>query len=33
MWTTDTLTTDLDVLAELRAQGVVSLDMETAAIA
>jgi adenosylhomocysteine nucleosidase len=33
MWTTDTLTTDLDMLAELRAQGVVSLDMETAAIA
>jgi nucleoside phosphorylase len=33
MWTTDTLTTDLDVIAGLRAQGVVSLDMETAAIA
>jgi adenosylhomocysteine nucleosidase len=33
MWTTDVLTTDLDVLAELRAQGVISLDMETAAIA
>jgi adenosylhomocysteine nucleosidase len=33
MWTTDQLTTDLDVLADLRAQGVVSLDMETAAIA
>ena len=33
MWTTDTLTTDLDALAELREQGVVSLDMETAAIA
>jgi adenosylhomocysteine nucleosidase len=33
MWTTDTLTTDLEVLAELREQGVVSLDMETAAIA
>jgi adenosylhomocysteine nucleosidase len=33
MWTTDTLTTDLDELAELREQGVVSLDMETAAIA
>jgi len=33
MWTTDGLTTDLDVLAELRARGVVSLDMETAAIA
>jgi adenosylhomocysteine nucleosidase len=33
MWTTDTLTTDLDELAELRAQGVVALDMETAAVA
>jgi adenosylhomocysteine nucleosidase len=33
MWTTDTLTTDLDVLAELHAQGVVALEMETAAIA
>jgi adenosylhomocysteine nucleosidase len=33
MWTTDTLTTELEVLAELREQGVVSLDMETAAIA
>lgn len=33
MWTTDELTTDLDELAELRARGVVSLDMETAAIA
>jgi adenosylhomocysteine nucleosidase len=33
MWTTDTLTTDPDELAELREQGVVSLDMETAAIA
>jgi len=33
MWTTDGLTTDLDVLADLRARGVVSLDMETAAIA
>ena len=33
MWTTHTLTTDLDVLAELRGQGVISLDMETAAIA
>jgi adenosylhomocysteine nucleosidase len=33
MWTTNGLTTDVDVLAELRAQGVVSLDMETAAIA
>ena len=33
MWTTDGLTTDPDVLARLRAEGVVSLDMETAAIA
>jgi adenosylhomocysteine nucleosidase len=33
MWTTDTLTTDLDELAQLREQGVVSLDMETAAVA
>lgn len=33
MWTTDVLNTDLDVVAELREQGVVSLDMETAAIA
>ena len=33
MWTTDELTTDLSVLAELRARGVVALDMETAAIA
>ncbi len=33
MWTTDVLNTDLAVLADLRAQGVVSLDMETAAIA
>jgi len=33
MWTTDVLLTDLDHLAGLRAQGVVSLDMETAAIA
>ena len=33
MWTTDTLTTDLVVLAALRDQGVVALDMETAAIA
>jgi nucleoside phosphorylase len=33
MWTTDTLTTDLDMLADLITQGVVSLDMETAAIA
>jgi nucleoside phosphorylase len=33
MWTTDGLTTNLDDIAELRAQGVVSLDMETAVIA
>jgi nucleoside phosphorylase len=33
MWTTDGLTTDLDEIATLRAKGVVSLDMETAAIA
>jgi adenosylhomocysteine nucleosidase len=33
MWTTDTITTDPDVLAGLRAGGVISLDMETAAIA
>jgi adenosylhomocysteine nucleosidase len=33
MWTTDVLNTDLDVVAGLRADGVVSLDMETAAIA
>ena len=33
MWTTDVLITDLDVISGLRAQGVVSLDMETAAIA
>ena len=33
MWTTNGLTTDPDDLAALRAQGVVSLDMETAAIA
>jgi adenosylhomocysteine nucleosidase len=33
MWTTNVLNTDLDVVAGLRAQGVVSLDMETAAIA
>jgi adenosylhomocysteine nucleosidase len=33
MWTTDTLITDPDVLAGLRADGVVSLDMETAAVA
>jgi adenosylhomocysteine nucleosidase len=33
MWTGDELLTDPDVIAGLRAQGVVSLDMETAAIA
>ena len=33
MWTTDVLITDPDELAGLRADGVVSLDMETAAIA
>jgi adenosylhomocysteine nucleosidase len=33
MWTTDVLITDPDVLADLRQRGVVSLDMETAAIA
>jgi adenosylhomocysteine nucleosidase len=33
MWTGDTLITQLDIIAGLRAQGVVSLDMETAAIA
>ncbi|HEY5024561.1 MAG TPA: hypothetical protein VII76_06265 [Acidimicrobiales bacterium] len=33
MWTTDTLITGLDEIAGLRARGVVSLDMETAAIA
>ncbi len=33
MWTTDVLLTDLDYIAGLREQGVVSLDMETAAIA
>jgi adenosylhomocysteine nucleosidase len=33
MWTTDVLNTDLEVIAGLRANGVVSLDMETAAIA
>jgi adenosylhomocysteine nucleosidase len=33
MWTTDVLNTDLGVVAGLREQGVVSLDMETAAIA
>jgi adenosylhomocysteine nucleosidase len=33
MWTTDVLNTDLAVVASLRDEGVVSLDMETAAIA
>ena len=33
MWTTDTLITDPEAIAGLRARGVVSLDMETAAIA
>jgi nucleoside phosphorylase len=33
MWTTDVLLTDLDHIAGLRAKGVVSLDMETAAVA
>jgi adenosylhomocysteine nucleosidase len=33
MWTTNGLTTNPDDLARLRAEGVVSLDMETAAIA
>jgi adenosylhomocysteine nucleosidase len=33
MWTSDELITDLDVIARLRADGVISLDMETAAIA
>jgi adenosylhomocysteine nucleosidase len=33
MWTTDTLITDPGEIAALRARGVVSLDMETAAIA
>ena len=33
MWTTNGLTTDAEHLARLRAEGVVSLDMETAAIA
>jgi adenosylhomocysteine nucleosidase len=33
MWTGDVLLTDPDVIADLRAKGVVSLDMETAAIA
>jgi nucleoside phosphorylase len=33
MWTSDTLTTDPATLTELRARGVVALDMETAALA
>jgi nucleoside phosphorylase len=33
MWTGDKLLTDLAVISRLRAEGVVSLDMETAAIA
>ena len=33
MWTSDELTTDGDVIARMRANGVISLDMETAAIA
>jgi len=33
MWTGDVLLTDPDHIADLRAKGVVSLDMETAAIA
>ena len=33
MWTGDTLLSDLDVIGRLRSEGVVSLDMETAAIA
>jgi adenosylhomocysteine nucleosidase len=33
MWTTDELITDLDFITGLRARGVISLDMETAAIA
>ena len=33
MWTSDSLTTDPAVLADLRARGVVALDMETASIA
>ena len=33
MWTTDVLLSGADVLADLRAKGVVALDMETAAIA
>jgi adenosylhomocysteine nucleosidase len=33
MWTTDELITDLATIARLRAEGVVALEMETAAIA
>ena len=33
MWTSDELITDLDVIARLRANGVIALDMETAVIA
>ncbi len=33
MWTSDALVTDPDVLADLRRDGVVCLDMETAAVA
>jgi adenosylhomocysteine nucleosidase len=33
MWTSDELTTDLTAVAKLRSEGVVALDMETAAIA
>jgi len=33
MWTSDELITDLDVISHLQANGVIALDMETAAIA
>jgi adenosylhomocysteine nucleosidase len=33
LWTSDSLITDPDVLEELRREGVVALDMETAAVA
>ena len=33
MWTSDELITNHDVIARMRANGVISLDMETAAIA
>lgn len=33
MWTSDELITDLDVIARLRTDGVIALDMETAVIA